>query len=103
PFYAYALRGRDWMDDAIEKLPENVYVTFDVDGLDPSVVPGTGTPEPGGLGWWDALALLRRVFEERSVVGFDVVELLPEPPSRVSDFAAARLVFKMLAYHEAAR
>jgi agmatinase len=91
------------MDDAIEKLPENVYVTFDVDGLDPSVVPGTGTPEPGGLGWWDALALLRRVFEERSVVGFDVVELLPEPPSRVSDFAAARLVFKMLAYHEAAR
>jgi agmatinase len=103
PFYAYALRGRDWMDDAIEKLPENVYVTFDVDGLDPSVVPGTGTPEPGGLGWWDALALLRRVFEERSVVGFDVVELLPEPPSCVSDFAAARLVFKMLAYHEAAR
>ena len=103
PFLACTLSGRGWINSVIDALPEKVYVTFDVDGLDPSVVPGTGTPEPGGLGWWDALALLRRVFAERTVVGFDVVELLPEPPSCVSDFAAARLVFKMLAYHEAAR
>ncbi|MHC4940460.1 MAG: agmatinase [Planctomycetota bacterium] len=103
PFYAYELSGRGWIGDVLDKLPEKVYVTFDVDGLDPSVVPGTGTPEPGGLSWWDALALVRRVFAERTVVGFDVVELLPEPPSCVSDFAAARLVMKMLAYHEAAR
>jgi len=103
PFYAHALTGRRWIDDVIDALPEEIYVTFDVDGLDPSVVPGTGTPEPGGLAWWDAMALLRRAFAERTVVGFDVVELLPEPPSCVSDFAAARLVFKMLAYHEAAR
>jgi len=83
-------------------LPERIYITFDLDGLDPSVVPGTGTPEPGGLGWWDALALLRRACTERSVVGFDIVELLPEPPSRVSDFAAARLIFKILGYLESA-
>jgi len=104
--YAYDLAARarnDWIREAIEALPERVYVTFDLDGFDPSIVPGTGTPEPGGLGWWDALALLRAVFTQRSVVGFDVVELLPEPPSCVSDFAAARLVFKMLAYSEAAR
>ena len=106
PFYAHelhGLHGRDWLEAAVEALPEKVYVTFDLDGLDPSVVPGTGTPEPGGLGWWEALALLRRVFSRTTVVGFDVVELLPEPPSSVSEFAAARLVFKMLAYHGAAR
>jgi len=106
PFYAYELAARSrtkWIEAVLEELPETVYVTFDLDGLDPSVVPGTGTPEPGGLGWWDALALLRTVFSDRKVVGFDVVELLPEPPSCVSDFAAARLVFKMLAYHEAGR
>lgn len=102
PFLACDLSGRSWIARAVAALPEKVYVTFDVDGLDPSVVPGTGTPEPGGLAWWDALALLKAVFAERAVVGFDVVELLPEPPSCVSDFAAARLVFKMLAYFEAA-
>jgi len=106
PFYAYELAARprkEWIRAVIEELPDTVYISFDLDGFDPSVVPGTGTPEPGGLGWWDALALLRGVFAERKVVGFDVVELLPEPPSCVSDFAAARLVFKMLAYSEAAR
>jgi len=106
PFYAYELDDRPrpkWIQAVMAELPDTVYVTFDLDGLDPSVVPGIGTPEPGGLGWWDALALLQRVFAERRVVGFDVVELLPDPPSCVSDFAAARLVFKMLAYHEAGR
>ncbi|MEM8886094.1 MAG: agmatinase [Planctomycetota bacterium] len=103
PIYAYEFRQGGWIERAIAALPEEVYVTFDVDGLDPSIVPGTGTPEPGGLGWWEALALLRAVFTQRRVVGFDVVELLPEPPSCVSDFAAARLVFKMLAYAEATR
>jgi len=106
PFYAYEIAARprnEWIQAVVDELPESVYVTFDLDGLDPSIVPGTGTPEPGGLAWWDALLLLRTVFSERRVVGFDVVELLPEPPSCVSDFAAARLLFKMLAYHEAGR
>jgi len=101
PFFAFALAAQArtaWIAKVVETLPELVYVTFDVDGLDPSVVPGTGTPEPGGLFWWDALALLRAVAARRRVVAFDVVELLPEPSSPLSDFAAARLVMKMLAY-----
>jgi agmatinase len=73
-------------------------VSFDLDGLDPSVVPGTGTPEPGGLAWWDALALLRATLARRELVGFDIVELLPEQHSHVSDFAGAKLLFKLLAY-----
>jgi len=101
PYYAFDLARRDriaWVDEIVDSLPERVYLSFDLDGLDPSIIPGTGTPEPGGLGWWDTLALLRTLFEKRKVVAFDVVELLPEPPSYVSDFAAAHLVFKILAY-----
>jgi len=94
PFYACAW-NRERIGQALEALPSDVYISFDLDGLDPSVIPGTGTPEPGGLSWWDALALLRTVAEKRNVVAFDVVELLPEP---VSSFAAAKLVFKLLAY-----
>lgn len=82
----------------VASLPAKLYVTFDVDGLDPSVVSATGTPEPGGLRWWDALAILREVFLRRTVVGMDVVELAPVDTSRVSDFATARLVAKMLSY-----
>ncbi|MGQ0613042.1 MAG: agmatinase [Planctomycetaceae bacterium] len=101
PFFAFALATQKraaWIAAVLETLPEFVYVSVDLDGLDPSVVPGTGTPEPGGLLWWDALALLREVAARRRVVAFDVVELLPEPSSPLSDFAAARLVMKMLAY-----
>jgi len=90
--------GRVTPADVVGALGDPVYVTFDVDGLDPGVVSATGTPEPGGLGWWDALDLLRAVFAERTVVGLDVVELAPTPGSRASDFAAARLAAKMLTY-----
>ncbi|MHC4164262.1 MAG: agmatinase [Planctomycetota bacterium] len=105
PFYAKDLSGRArrWIDEVVAACPEKVYVSFDLDGLDPSVVPGTGTPEPGGLGWWEALALLRAVIEEREVVAFDIVELLPTPASTVSEFAAAKLLFKILAYLAARR
>ncbi|MCZ6787225.1 MAG: agmatinase, partial [Planctomycetota bacterium] len=75
----------EWIDEVIAPLPERVYVTIDVDGLDPSIVPGTGTPEPGGLAWWDTMALLKAVCARRNVVAFDVVEVLPEPPSCVSE------------------
>jgi agmatinase len=71
----------------VEGLGPSVYVTVDVDGLDPSVVPATGTPEPGGLAWWDVLELLREVFARRRVVGMDVVELAPEPALRSADFS----------------
>ncbi len=89
----------DWVPQVIAALPPGpVFVTVDLDGFDPSVVPGTGTPEPGGLGWWQGLALLRAVCAQRQVVGFDVVELEPCAGSRVSDFAAARLVYKLMGY-----
>jgi len=104
PFFAHEVAHRpaeEWIGDVVAALPENIYVSFDVDGLDPSVLPGTGTPEPGGLLWWPALQLLRAAIERRRLVGFDVVELIPEPPSHVSDFAAARLVMKILAYARA--
>lgn len=84
--------------EIVAGLGEEVYVTVDVDGLDPSVVPGTGTPEPGGLGWWDALELLREVFARRRVVGMDVVELAPIAGAHASEFAVARLCAKMLSY-----
>jgi agmatinase len=96
-----AARSRDgWIEAALAGLGPEVYVSFDVDGLDPSVIPGTGTPEPGGLGWYDALALLRRLGESRRVVGYDLCELAPIPGSSVSEFAAARLAYKMLGYFE---
>jgi len=101
PFYAFDLATREraeWIPAVVKELPPRIYVSFDVDGLDPSVVPGTGTPEPGGLSWWGALALLRAALAQRELIGFDIVELLPLPHSQVSDFAAAKLLFKMLAY-----
>jgi agmatinase len=87
-----------WMDRAIELMTENVFITFDLDGLDPSIMPSTGTPEPGGLFWYETLEFLRKVFEEKNVVGFDLVELCPNPNERSSDFLAAKLYYKMLSY-----
>lgn len=77
-------------------FPKQVFVTFDVDGLDPSVIPDTGTPVPGGLGWYQALDLAGRALAGRRLLGFDVVELAPRPGHIVSDFAAARLVYALM-------
>jgi len=93
--------GPRWMDRALDLLGETVYVSVDMDGLDPSVAPGVGTPEPGGLGWYDVTALLRRVAAERRVVGADVVEVRPIPPNHITEFAAARLAYKIIAYTQA--
>jgi agmatinase len=90
-----------WMDDVVEQLGEDVYVTFDVDGLDPSLVPATGTPEPGGLHWYPVLKLLRRVFRERVVRAADIVELAPIPGLHAPDFLVAKLAYKMVAYRQA--
>ena len=92
------LLGKTSAKKIASSLGKRVYVTVDVDGLDPSVMPGTGTPEPGGLRWWDVLEILRRVMKKREVVGMDLVELAPMPGNRVSDFAAARLAAKMITY-----
>jgi agmatinase len=85
-----------WMGDAISKLEENVYITFDVDGFDPSLMPSTGTPEPGGLFWDETVEFLKMVGKERNIVGFDVVELAPAKAVPSSDFIAAKLTYKLL-------
>lgn len=87
-----------WIDRAMSALGEAVYITFDVDFFDPSIMPATGTPEPGGGTWDQALALLERVFAERRVVGADVVELAPIPGLTAPDFMAAKLVCRMIGY-----
>jgi agmatinase len=87
-----------WMDKVIESLGENVFITFDLDALDPSILPSTGTPEPGGLFWYETLDFLQQVFEEKNVVGFDIVELCPNKEEKASDFLAAKLYYKMLTY-----
>lgn len=93
-----ALEGDGWMDRALEALGDPVYLSFDVDYLDPSLVPATGTPEPGGGEWYDTLRFLRRVFRERTVVGCDVVELAPAPGLHAADFLVAKLLYKILGY-----
>lgn len=90
--------GDGWMDRALEALGDTVYLTFDVDYFDPSLVPSTGTPEPGGGEWYDTMRFLRRVFRERTVVAADVVELAPTPGLHAPDFLVAKLVYKLLAY-----
>lgn len=87
-----------WMDRALAALSDPVYLTVDVDYFDPSLVPSTGTPEPGGPGWYETLRFLRRVFGEREVVGCDVVELAPVPGLHAPDFLVAKLIYKILGY-----
>jgi agmatinase len=98
-FYDFDMR-RDpqWIDAVIETLSEQVYITIDVDGLDPAVMPATGTPEPGGLSWYETLALVRAAIERRRVVACDVVELSPLPGLVAPTFLCAKLVYKILTY-----
>jgi agmatinase len=98
-FFAHELASNEyWIDDVIEKLSKNVFISFDLDAFDPSILPSTGTPEPGGLFWYETLDFLRRVFNEKNVVGFDIVELCPNEIDKSSDFLAAKLYYKMLSY-----
>ena len=91
----------EWIDKAIGLLSERVYVTVDVDGFDPAEAPGVGTPEPGGLRWRAVTELLRRVCAERTVVAADIVEVRPIPPSHITEFLAARLAYKIIAFTQA--
>lgn len=96
-FFAHQIReDPHWIDRVVGELASEVYVTIDLDGLDPGIMPAVGTPVPGGLSWQQTLDLLSRVAAEKIVVGFDVVELAPIPGQAASDFTAARLVYKML-------
>ncbi|HET8886364.1 MAG TPA: agmatinase [Salinimicrobium sp.] len=88
----------DWMDDAIGQMTPNVFITIDLDAFDPSIMPSTGTPEPGGLFWYETMDFLRMIFKKKNVVGFDIVELCPNEAEKSSDFLAAKLYYKMLSY-----
>ncbi|MCX7797393.1 MAG: agmatinase [Melioribacter sp.] len=90
--------GDNWQQLVVNNLTENVYITFDVDGFDPSFLPATGTPEPGGLFWDETMDLLKIVGKEKNIVGFDVVELAPSKFHPASNFIAAKLVYKILNY-----
>lgn len=88
----------DWMMESINKMTDTVYITFDLDVLDPSIMPATGTPEPGGLNWNTVITYLQKVFALKNVVGFDLVELAPIKGNRAPEFLTAKLYYKMLSY-----
>jgi agmatinase len=89
-----ASEGVDGLD--LDSIPGDVYLSLDLDVLDPSIMPATGTPEPGGLGWYQTVEILRRIISGRRVLGFDVVELCPQPGNPAPDFTAAKLIYKTM-------
>lgn len=98
-FYDHSMRkDPDWIARVVDSLGDPVYLTIDVDGMDPAIMPATGTPEPGGLSWYEMLALLRAVLTARNVVACDVVELSPIPGLMAPNFLCAKLIYKILGY-----
>jgi agmatinase len=87
-----------WVPRVVDGLSKHVYLTIDLDGFDPAYVPATGTPEPGGLDWYQVTSLIREVAAKKRIVAMDVVELLPQPGDHASDFLAAKLIYKALGY-----
>ncbi|AFJ90993.1 agmatinase [Blattabacterium sp. (Blaberus giganteus)] len=98
-FYMHKIYQNDlWMQNAIHKLSNNVFISIDIDVFDPSIAPSTGTPEPGGLSWYTTLKFLKKVFNKKNVIGFDIVELLPNKNESSTDFLAVKLYYKLLSY-----
>jgi len=98
-FFAHDMVNDEyWTDKVVELMTDNVFITLDLDVLDPSIMPSTGTPEPGGLFYYEILEFLKQVFQDKNVVGFDIVELCPNKMDKSSDFLAAKLYYKMLSY-----
>jgi len=113
-YYAKRIRSRvftaqdifddlKWMDKVVSSLNKKVYITIDVDVFDPSIMPSTGTPEPGGLLWYQVLGLLRKVFSKKNVIGADIVELAPIKGMHAADFTIAKLAYKLVAYGKESR
>ncbi|MBK6545636.1 MAG: agmatinase [Saprospiraceae bacterium] len=99
-YFAHNIMDNDyWMEESIIKMSDKVYITLDLDVFDSSLMPSTGTPEPGGMEWYQVLQYLRMIFLRKHVVGFDIVELAPNPHNQAPDFLAAKLYYKMLAYY----
>jgi agmatinase len=98
-YFAHNIVGKtDWMQKSIDQMGDKVVITIDLDAFDPSFMPSTGTPEPGGLGFYEVMDYLRMIFKQRNVIGFDIVELAANPDEKSSDFVAAKLYYKMLSY-----
>jgi agmatinase len=98
-WYAHQIHANpNWQDEIVKTLGERVYITIDADGFDPSVMPNVGTPEPGGLLWFETLELLKKVCLQKEVVGFDIVEVAPKPDSTISEFTLAKLLYRILGY-----
>lgn len=91
-----AQKDDGWMDEAISKLTDTVYVTIDLDALDPSIMPSVGTPVPGGFQWFTLLTFMRKLAESKKVVGFDLMELMPIPGQHAPNFTAAKLAYKLI-------
>ena len=89
--------ARAW-DEIINALTDDVYMTFDLDVLDPAIMPAVGTPEPGGLGWYETLRFLRMVSDKKRIISCDVVELSPQPANIAPDFLAAKLIYRIMGY-----
>ncbi len=92
------IRDKNWSVKAKKALSKNIYISIDLDVLDPSVMPSVGTPEPGGMGWYDLLSCIKDIMEDRRVVAFDVVELCPKKGLEYADFTAAKLIYKLTGY-----
>lgn len=98
-FYAHTIRkNKNWMNDAIKTLEENVYITIDADGFDPSIVPAVGTAEPNGLFWNETIEFLKKVISTKNIIGFDVVEIAPIKDTILSEYTMAKLVYKLIGY-----
>lgn len=98
-FFAHEMhKDTSWADRSMDLMSDSVYLTIDLDVLDPSIMPSTGTPEPGGLEWYELLDYLKMVFHEKNVVGFDIVEFAPLPSLNAPDFLVAKLYYKLLSY-----
>jgi len=98
-YFAEDIYGKsDWMEQSIAQMTDNVYITIDLDAFDPSIMPSTGTPEPGGLLWNPTIQYLKKVCEQKNVVGFDIVELAPIDGLLAPNFLAAKLYYKLLSY-----
>lgn len=102
-FYAHNIYNHsEWMQGALDQLTENVYLTIDLDGFDPGIMPATGTPLPGGLSWYMVIDFLKLLIKSKKIVGFDVVELCPQPGQHASNVLAASLVYKIITILESA-
>jgi agmatinase len=97
-FFAHDIHDSDkWINSAVRLLTDSVYITIDLDVFDPGIMPSTGTPEPGGLGWYQVMKLLASASKSKRIVGFDVVELCPSK-HKAPDFLAAKLIYTLLSY-----